>query len=128
VLVLRFEVWKGNYRTGMEKPPDSQTQHTFCNSIYTFYHNSLYFHITSIHVPNGPVGTDEFLRLPVGRLWRHKFVQQQVELQIHKQRKFSKEPRSCAVKLFKSDSTNEMAGDGHCDSELLYRTFSENAN
>jgi hypothetical protein len=30
-----------------------------------------------------PVGTDDFLRLSVGRLWRHKFVQQQVELQIH---------------------------------------------
>jgi len=44
-----------------------------------------YFHITSIHVPNGPAGTDEFLRLSVGRLWRNKFVQQQVQLQIHKQ-------------------------------------------
>jgi len=28
-------------------------------------------------------GTDVFLRLSVGRLWKHKFVQQQVELQIH---------------------------------------------
>jgi len=74
---------EGNYRTRTEKPPDSQTQHTFCNSIYTFYLSSISFHITSMHVPNGPVGTDEFLRLSVGRLWRHKFVQQQVELQIH---------------------------------------------
>ena len=41
------------------------------------------YHITSIHAPNGAVGTDEFLRLSVGRLWRHEFVQQQVELQIH---------------------------------------------
>ena len=43
----------------------------------------LLYHITSIHVPNGLVRTDEFLRLSVGRLWRHKFVQQQVELQVH---------------------------------------------
>ena len=42
-----------------------------------------YFHITSIHVPNGLVRTDEFLRLSLRRLWRHKFVQQQVELQVH---------------------------------------------
>jgi hypothetical protein len=36
-----------------------------------------------MHVSNGPVGTDKFLRLSLGRLWRHKFLQQQVELQIY---------------------------------------------
>jgi hypothetical protein len=44
-----------------------------------------YFHINCIHVPKGSVGTDEFLRLSLGRLGRHKFVQKQVELQIQKQ-------------------------------------------
>jgi len=28
-------------------------------------------------------GTDKFLRLSLGRLWRHNFLQKQVELQIH---------------------------------------------
>jgi len=27
----------------MEKPPDSHTQYTFCNSIYTVYHTSILF-------------------------------------------------------------------------------------
>lgn len=33
-------------------------------------------------LPNGPVGTDEFWSLSVGRLWRHKFLQQQVERRV----------------------------------------------
>jgi hypothetical protein len=106
VLTLRYRVWKGNYSRRMEKPPDSQTQYTLCGSIYPFYYSwILCFHINSIHVPNGPVGTDEFWSLSVGRLWRHKFLQQQVELQIQKQRHFSNKPRICAAKFFTSVST-----------------------
>ena len=40
---LKYQVWKGNYRTGMENPPDSETQHTFCNSIYNYYHSWILF-------------------------------------------------------------------------------------
>jgi hypothetical protein len=58
-----------------------------------------YFHI---NCTKGPVGTDEFLRLSLGRLWRNKFLQKQVELQIHKQNIFSNKPRCCNAKLFKS--------------------------
>jgi len=36
---INVSVWKGNYKTRMKKPPDSQTQHTLCNSIYTFYYS-----------------------------------------------------------------------------------------
>ena len=38
VLTLRYRVWKGNCSRRMEKPPDSQTQHTLCGSIYPFYY------------------------------------------------------------------------------------------
>jgi hypothetical protein len=73
-----------------------------------------YLHINCIHVPNGPVGTDECLRLSLGRLGRHKFVQKQVELQTHKQLKFSNKPQSFAAKLFRSGNAKEMFPDGHC--------------
>jgi hypothetical protein len=40
---LMYQIWKGNYKRRMEKPPESQTQHTFCNSIYAFYYSWISF-------------------------------------------------------------------------------------
>ena len=54
--------------------------------VYTLFTAvGFYFHINCINVRKGPFGKDEFLRLRVGRLWRHKFLQKQVELQIQNQ-------------------------------------------
>jgi hypothetical protein len=97
---------------------------THCITVYALFTVvGFYFHTNFMHGRKGPVGTDEFLRLSLGRVGRHKFLQKQVELQIHKQWKFSNKPRSCAANLFKSGSTKEMAWDGHCDSELLNHTL-----
>jgi len=91
---------EGNYRTGMGKPPESQTQLTFCKSIYIHLTTvGFLYHITSIHVPNGFVRTDEFLRLSVGRLCRHKFVQKEVELQIQSNEILANQTWNFAAKL-----------------------------
>jgi hypothetical protein len=83
--------------------------------IHTVTAALFHFPINSIHVPNGPVGTDQFLRLSLGQLGRHKSVQKQVELQIDKKWNFSNKPRRSVAKLFKSGKTKEMPADGHCD-------------
>jgi len=65
---IKLSDW-GKLQKKLEEPPDSQTQYTFCNSKHNFCYSWDYFHINSVHVPNGPVGTDKFLRLSLGRLW-----------------------------------------------------------
>jgi len=60
VLVLKYQIWKGNYRTRMEKPPEKHS--TLSVTVYIFYTLfRSYFHINCIHVSKGAAGTDEVL-------------------------------------------------------------------
>jgi hypothetical protein len=107
--------WEGKLQNKNGKTTIQSTQHTLCNSINTFYLSCISFPYKLIHVPEGPVGTDEYLRVSLGRLERNKFLHKQVELQIHKQWNFGNKPRSCAANLFKSGNTKVMVPDGHCN-------------
>ena len=81
--------WEGKLQNKNGKTPSSQTQHTFCNSIYTFPNSSISFPYKLYTCTELSGWNRQFLRLSLGRLGRHKFLQKQVELQIHKQWKFS---------------------------------------
>jgi len=60
MVALREQIGKGNYRTGMEKPPPVKHS-THSVTVYILFTTVLFhFHIYCIHVPNGPVGTDSF--------------------------------------------------------------------
>jgi hypothetical protein len=77
--------WEGKLQN-MNGKTTSQSNSTHCVTIYIpFTTVPFYSHINSIHAPNGPVGTDQFLRLSLVRLERHNFLQKQMELQIYKQ-------------------------------------------
>jgi hypothetical protein len=128
MLALMYNICKGNYRTRMEKPPDGQTEHTFCNRIYTLYKSWILFPFNSIHIPNVSVGTDESLRLSLGRLWRKKFLQKQVELKIKEQGNFGNKPRNCAANFFKSVSTMRNDSRRSFRFEFLKHSFSINAS
>jgi len=77
--------WEGKLQNRNGKTTSSQTQHTFCNSIYTYYHSSISFPYKQYTCTERSGWNRQFLRLSVGRLGRHKFLQKQVELQINEQ-------------------------------------------
>jgi len=99
--------WEGKLQKRNGKTTSSQTQHTFCNSIYTFYHSSISFPYKLYTCTERSDWNRQFLRLSLGRLGRHKFLQKQVELQIHEQWKFSNKNRMFAANFFKSGNTKK---------------------
>ena len=77
--------WEGKLQNRNGKTTNSQTQHTFCNSIYTVYHSCVSFPYKLYTCTERSGWNRHFLRLSLGRLGRDSFLQKQVELQIHKQ-------------------------------------------
>jgi len=118
--------WEGKLQNRNGKTTSSQTQHTFCNSIYTFPHSSISFPYKLYTCTERSGWNRQFLRLSLGRLGRHKFLQKQVELQIHKQWKLGNNLWSCAAKLFKSGNRKNGSW-WSLRPELLNDTFSGNA-
>ena len=107
-LMLVYQIGERNYSRRMEKPPDSQTQHTFCNSIYTFHHNSILFPYN-------------FYACTKRSCWNRRVSKivtaSSVETQVcaegggtadTQQWHSSSKPRNCANKLFKSDSIKTL--------------------
>ena len=43
MVTLELTDWEGKLQNGNGKTPTSQTQPTFCNSMYTFYHRCVSF-------------------------------------------------------------------------------------
>jgi len=85
MLALMYQFGKGITE---QEWKNHQTFKHSTHSVTVYIHFTavgFHFHTHSIHVPNSTAGTDEFLRLSLGRLLRHKFLQKQVKLQIHKQ-------------------------------------------
>jgi len=73
------EDWKNHQR--VKNSTHSVTVYTLCTVV------GFHSHINCIL--KGAVRTDQFLKLSVGHLWRHKSLQKQVELQIHKKLKLA---------------------------------------
>jgi len=119
--------WEGKLQNRNGKTTSSQTQHTFCNSIYTFYRSSISFPYKRYTCTERSGGNRQFLRLSLGHLGRHKFLQKQVELLIHEQWFFSNKLWSCAAKLFKSGN-RKNGSRWSLRPELLNDTFIWNAS
>ena len=106
--------WEGKLQNRNGKTTSSQTQHTFCNSIYTFPHSSISFPYKLYTCTERSGWNRQFLRLSLGRLGRHKFLQNQFELQIHKQWNLA---ISCEVVPlnYSNPATEKMAPESHWD-------------